>query len=401
MSIIVQKYGGSSLATPAHIEAVARRILEAREAGDDIVVVVSAMGSATSDLLGLAGEVADDPDPRELDVLLSTGECVSMSLLCMALKRLGADAVSLSGAQGGIRTSGDHFNAEIEQVDPARVRAELAAGRIVVVAGYQGEGPEQDVTTLGIGGSDITAVALAAALGAARCEICSDVDGVYSADPRVVDDAYRLDEISYAEMIELARHGASVLNPRAVTHARRHGVEIRACSTFEPEAGGTVIRDLSHDGEPRVVGVASHDAVLPVVVHGRGAEARELGDAVLDRLGKDDVFLDHTDDAARRRELLIPADDVADPDAFARRVRQAFGDRVDVEPERGSVSAVGLGVGEADALKSDSRTHSERAGIRLHGDYSGEHSFTCVVPPKQVERTVNVLHERLATESES
>lgn len=401
MSIIVQKYGGSSLATEKHIEGVARRVLRAREAGDDVVVVVSAMGSTTNDLLGLAGRVADDPSPRELDVLLSTGECVSMSLLCMALQRLGVDAVSLTGAQGGIRTSGDHFNAEIEQVDPARVRAELAAGRIVVVAGYQGEGPQRDITTLGIGGSDITAVALAAALDAERCEICSDVDGVYSADPRVVDDAYRIDELSYAEMIELARHGASVLNPRAVIHARKHGVEIHACSTFEPAAGGTVVRDLSYDGEPRVVGVASHDAVLPVVVHGRGREARELGDAVLDRLGKDDVFLDHTDESARRRELLIPADDVADPRAFTRKVRDAFGDRVDIEPERGSVSAVGLGVGDADALKSASRTHSESAGIRLHGDYSGEHSFTCVVPPKQVEQTMNLLHERLAAEPES
>jgi len=399
MGLIVQKFGGSSLASAEHVRGAAEQVLAARRDGHDVVVVVSAMGSTTSDLLGLAGDISDDPTPRELDVLLSTGECVSMSLLAMALQGHGVDAVSLTGAQGGIRTGPDHFNAAIEDIDTARIRAELDAGRVVVVAGYQGEGPTRDVTTLGIGGSDISAVALAGALGAERCEICSDVDGVYSADPRVVADAQRLDEISYAEMIELARHGAGVLNPRAVEHARDDGVEIFARSTFEPERGGTFVRDVTRTAGPRVVGVTSHDALLPVRI--QGDEVGRIGDAVLERLGKDDVFLDHTDTRGARRELLISHQDVADPEAFARRVRAEFGERVAIASPCGSVSAIGLRAGTADALRTESHTRSREAGIALHGDYNDEHWFTCVVEPRQVERALNVLHENLEIASDA
>lgn len=399
MGLIVQKFGGSSLASAEHVRGVAEQVLAARRGGHDVVVVVSAMGSTTSDLLNLAANISNDPSPRELDALLSTGECVSMSLLAMALQRRGVDAISLTGAQGGIRTNPGHFNTTIERVETTRVRFELDAGRVVVVAGYQGEDPTRDVATLGIGGSDVSAVALAGALGAERCEICSDVDGVYTADPGVVGDAQRLAEISYAEMIELARHGAGVLNPRAVEHARESGVEIFARSTFEPERGGTFVRDVARTEGPRVVAVASHDNLLPVRIENRAAD--RVGDAVLACLGKDDVFVDHTDSEAGRRELLIPHDDMIDPAAFARRVRRQFGEHVALGAPRGSVSAIGLRAGAAQELRAGSRARSREAGIELHGDYRDEHWFTCLIEPRQVERALNLLHDHLQITSEA
>lgn len=387
MSIIVQKYGGSSVASEEKIRLVASRVMEAKEAGHDVVVVVSAMGSTTSELLGLANNISDKPSVRELDMLLSAGERISMSLLSMAIQRLGQDAISLTGPQAGIHTTGHHFNANIDRVEPRRVRSELDDGRVVVVAGYQGLSAEQEVTTLGRGGSDTTAVALAAALEAERCEIYSDVDGVYSADPRVVKAARRIDEISYAEMVELARHGASVLNTRAVQYAWDHGVPLLARSTFDAESRGTAIHEVPREGEPKVAGVACHKALMSVTVNEIGT-----GDRVLESIGKGDIFLDRRDEGTGRRRLLIAAEDIADPEVFARDLNDEFGDGVTVDPKRGSVSAVGLGVGESDELKSKAHQAAEMAGIRLYGEVSGEHSFTLIVEPQQVSRAMNLLH---------
>lgn len=398
MSLIVQKYGGSSVADENRIGRVADRILERRRSGHDLVVVVSAMGTTTRRLREQAGRVADPPASRELDVLLATGECQSMALLAMALADRGAPSVSLTGAQAGIRTSDRHFNASIAGVAPERIRAELDGGRIAVVAGYQGLAASGDVATLGIGGSDISAVALAAALDADRCEICSDVPGVFSADPRLVDGARRLDEISYAEMLTLARHGASVLNPRAVRHARDRGVEIHARSTFRPEAGGTVVRDVPRPADPRVVGVACHPTLVPVTVASDdAAERAALGDAVREQAATEDIFLDRSSDRGGTRELFIAADEVPDPAAFGRTLHARFEGRVRVGDARASVSAVGLGLGGAAARwRRASRRQARRAGIRVHGDYSAEHALTCVVDPAQVEPAVELLHERLA-----
>ncbi|HYW75314.1 MAG TPA: aspartate kinase, partial [Gammaproteobacteria bacterium] len=240
MSLIVQKYGGSSVASLDHLRRVAARIAKTREAGHDVVVVVSAMGKMTSELLGRAQSLTSEPEPRELDMLLSAGERISMSLLAMALGELGLDAISLTGVQAGIYTDETHFNARIRNVDAARVREELGHGRVVVVAGYQGLTPAGEVATLGRGGSDTTAVALAAALEAERCEICSDVDGIYSADPRVVPEAMRIERMAYEDMLALARHGARVLNARAVEYARETATPVYAVSTFSNQ-GGTLV----------------------------------------------------------------------------------------------------------------------------------------------------------------
>src|SRR3989440_8581813 len=243
MSIVVQKYGGSSVADVTRIKQVAERVMRTRAAGHDVVVVVSAMGDTTDELLALAKQVSSNPDRRELDMLLTAGERISMALLSIAIRELGGDAISFTGSQSGIITNDRHVDARIIEVRPVRVQDELARGKIVVIAGYQGVSYRREVTTLGRGGSDTTAVAMAAALGAEYCEICSDVDGVYTADPRVVPEARRLDAIGYDEMQELAEHGARVLHAQAVEWARRAGIAVYARATASPplEPSGTRI----------------------------------------------------------------------------------------------------------------------------------------------------------------
>ncbi|MCK6589073.1 MAG: aspartate kinase [Polyangiaceae bacterium] len=251
-SIIVQKYGGSSVADVAKLGRVADRVVAAKRAGNDVVVVVSAMGKATDGLLSLARQAAAweegsaDPPRRELDMLLSTGERVSMSLLSIAIQARGFEAISFTGSQSGILTNDRHFDARIIEVRPHRIEDELARGKIVIVAGYQGMSYRREITTLGRGGSDTTAVALAAALEAERCEIYSDVDGVYSADPRVVGDAAHIPELDHAVLQEMAECGAKVICAQAVEWARRAGIAIYARSTFAPEgARQTVIRGVA------------------------------------------------------------------------------------------------------------------------------------------------------------
>jgi len=233
MAIVVQKYGGSSVADPDKIRQVARRVAATHAAGLKVVVVVSAMGKTTENLLALARTLSAEPPRRELDMLVSTGERVTMSLLSMALSECGCDAVSFTGSQSGIITDDRHFDAQIVEVRPHRIEEELERGRIVIVAGYQGMSQKREITTLGRGGSDTTAVALTAALGAEHCEIYSDVDGIYSADPRSLDDARHLPSIDYETMQEMAESGAKVLNARAVDWAKRHQIVIHARKTAD------------------------------------------------------------------------------------------------------------------------------------------------------------------------
>ncbi len=280
MALILHKYGGSSVADAASIKRVAERIVEAKRAGNDVVVTVSAMGDTTDDLIELAHEVSDVPDPREMDMLLTTGERISMSLLAMAIRSLGEDARSFTGSQAGMMTSAEHGEARIVDVTPTRVRQALDEGAVAIVAGFQGFNVDsKDITTLGRGGSDTTAVALAAVLGADVCEICTDVDGVFSADPRVVPAARKLDKVSYEEMLELAASGAKVLHIRAVEFARRHGVRLHVRSSFS-DAEGTWIGSSEGEQveEPVITGVAGDvsDAKITVVgvpdIPGKAAE---------------------------------------------------------------------------------------------------------------------------------
>src|SRR5262245_48359801 len=282
MSIIVQKYGGSSVADVTRILQVAERVMRTKQAGHDVVVVVSAMGDTTDDLLALAKQVSPNPERRELDMLLTAGERISMALLSMAIRQLGGDSISFTGSQSGIITNDRHVDARIVEVRPYRVQDELARGRIVVVAGYQGVSYKREVTTLGRGGSDTTAVAMAAALGADYCEICSDVDGVYTADPRVVPQAKRIGTLSYEETQELAESGAKVLNAQAVEFAKEKGIAIYASATASPLPGadpssdGTVVRRNAPRMPGTVVGVASERDVLVLQFVDRGGESQAL-----------------------------------------------------------------------------------------------------------------------------
>src|SRR5881394_1435037 len=268
MSIVVQKYGGSSVADVTRIKQVADRVMRTRREGHDVVVVVSAIGNTTDELLGMAKQVSANPARRELDMLLSAGERISMALLSMAIRELGGDAVSFTGSQSGIITNDRHADARIIEVRPVRVQDELARRKIVVIAGYQGMSYKREVTTLGRGGSDTTAVAMAAALGADYCEICSDVDGVYTADPRVVPAARRIGTLSYEETQELAESGAKVLNAQAIEFAKEKGIAIYARATSgplpgpDPSSDGTVVRKSAPRMPGTVIGVASERDVM-------------------------------------------------------------------------------------------------------------------------------------------
>ncbi|MBV8352218.1 MAG: aspartate kinase [Verrucomicrobia bacterium] len=270
MSIVVQKYGGSSVADAQKLKRVAERVMQTRASGHDVVVVVSAMGDTTDNLLALAKTISPNPDRRELDMLLSAGERISMALLSMAIRELGGDAISFTGSQSGIITNDRHVDARIIEVRPYRVEDELVRGKIVVVAGYQGVSYRKEITTLGRGGSDTTAVAMAAALGAEWCEICSDVDGVYSADPRVVSQARRIPVLSYEESQELAESGAKVLNAQAVEFAKEKSISIYARATTsplpgeDPSADGTVVRKHGPRAPGSVIGIASEKEVLMI-----------------------------------------------------------------------------------------------------------------------------------------
>ncbi len=308
MGIIVQKFGGSSVADAEKIKRVAEKVSKTRAAGHDVVVVVSAMGNTTNDLLALARSVDAQASRRELDMLLSVGERISMALLSMAIQKLGYQAISLTGSQSGIITTDTHTNARIIDVRPFRIQDELARGSVVIVAGYQGTSYRREVTTLGRGGSDTTAVALAGALGAEACEIYSDVDGIFTSDPRFVLDAARLDSVTYEEMLELARHGAKVLNAEAVAFAQRHKIALHAKSTHQTESQGTVIRP---DGWPERA--LREAAVAPRAVSALGYcvavdVAEEMG-AVLGALGEmvgEAELLQIDSDGARTFALIDP-----------------------------------------------------------------------------------------------
>lgn len=278
MPVVVQKYGGTSVADPSRIKVVADRIVQTRRAGNDLVVVVSAMGQTTDTLLELAAQVSTSPHPRELDMLLTAGERISMALLSMALNDRGVPAVSYTGSQAGILTDSAHGGARITRITGERVRESLDAGKVVIVAGFQGVDPtSKEITTLGRGGSDTTAVALAGSLGAVACEILTDVSGVFSADPRVVPGARLLPEIEYGQMLALARAGAGVLMPHSVEFAMEHQVPVHVRSSFDDEEGSWMRPDLA---ELPFVGIAHR--VEPdqgvVTIVGRDAHSAAAGE---------------------------------------------------------------------------------------------------------------------------
>ncbi|MGY1579787.1 aspartate kinase [Streptomyces sp. MN13] len=303
MALVVQKYGGSSVADAESVKRVARRVVAARESGDDIVVVVSAMGDTTDDLLTLAEEVGADGHSRELDMLLTAGERISMALLAMAIGDLGYDARSFTGSQAGVVTDAEHGRARITEVAPKRLREALDEGAIVIVAGFQGVSREtNDITTLGRGGSDTTAVALAAALDADVCEICTDVDGVFTADPRIVPAARKIDRIAAEDMLELAAHGAKILHLRSVEFARRFGVPIHVRSSFS-EKDGTWVTDRGV-GKTAAGGENMEQPVISGIAHDRSQAKVTIG-GVPDKTGAAAVIFTALAEAGVNLDMIV------------------------------------------------------------------------------------------------
>jgi aspartate kinase len=343
MSIVVQKYGGSSVADVTRMKQVADRVMQTRRAGHDVVVVVSAMGDTTDDLLSLAKQVSPNPDRRELDMLLTAGERIAMALLSMAIRELGGDAISFTGSQSGIITNDRHVDARIIEVRPFRVQDELARGKIVVIAGYQGVSYRREVTTLGRGGSDTTAVAMAAALGAEYCEICSDVDGVYTADPRVVPQATRIGVLSYEETQELAESGAKVLNAQAVEFAKDQGIAIYARATrsplpgADPSADGTVVRRHPPRMPGTVVGVASERDVLVL-------QADAAPQDVLALLDQHHVAGKQLHVAGDRLTLVLSRENLHEEARVRDAIARVFGEGVRIQDGLGALSVVGAGI---------------------------------------------------------
>lgn len=396
MSVIVQKYGGSSVADPEKIRAVARRVVETRRQGHDVVVVVSAMGKTTDSLLALARQISPDPGRRELDMLLSVGERISMSLLSMAINDLGHRAISFTGSQSGIITDTSHVNARIIEVRPVRILSALAEGRIVIVAGYQGVSLEKEVTTLGRGGSDTTAIALAAALSAEYCEICSDVDGVYSADPREIPEARRIADMSHGEMLELSLAGAKVLAAEAVEYARRHGITIHAASTFSNTGHTRVSKEVGGSSSP-VAAVTADRQLAGFCLSGiTGAEvSRAL--QMLSEWGVTVRFVDvvGNGDGPRRMNAWFRTLNVPGLESLTAVATETWGERFRLRRDVGSVTVVGTGVSDKPALLARVFEAVGELHAEVLESHQTPHGITLLLPLEQVGPCQLALHGRL------
>jgi aspartate kinase len=392
MPVVVQKYGGSSVADVGKLRRVAERVMRTRQQGHDVVVVVSAMGDTTDDLLGLARQVSPNPERRELDMLLSAGERISMALLSMAIRELGGDAISFTGSQSGIITNDRHVDARIIEVRPFRVQDELARGRIVVVAGYQGVSYRREVTTLGRGGSDTTAVAMAAALDAEYCEICSDVDGVYSADPRLVAGAQRIGVLSYEETQEMAEAGAKVLNAQAVEFAKERGIAIYARATAsalpgaDPSSDGTVVRKSPPRMPGTVIGVASERDVI--VLDG---DSRPL--ALLDLLDDYGIGGKQLHVFGERATLLISRENLHEETKLRDALQTRLDGRARLVDGLAAVSVIGAGINATYATVRRGTTLLHDIGITTGGVATSSFRTTWLVPRDRTEQAVRRLHD--------
>ena len=406
MALIVQKYGGSSLIDSAAIRNVAGRIGDAASNGE-IVAVVSAMGDTTDRLIALANEISDDPEPRELDVLQSTGELVSCTLVAMALRARGNPAISLSGAQAGIRTDATFGKAKITDIDAGRVREELGKGHIVVVAGFQGMTESAEVTTLGRGASDISAVALAAALSAERCEVYTDVDGIYTADPRLVPDARKLDEIGYEEMLELASAGAKMA-PRSIEMGMVYGVPIYVASSSKTGPGtliheGAVMSERVGETRNRVRSVATDGKVAKITVLGipdRPGGAAEVFEPLADAdISVDVIVQSAVVDGRADLTFTVAKVDLSRAEAVVRGNVEGLGATgLSTADDLAKVSIVGTGMQDAPGYASRMFAALSGEGINIDVITTSEIRITCVIPESRLGDAARALHKTFLVE---
>ena len=401
VSLIVQKYGGTSVGTPERILNVARRILATKEAGNQVVAVVSAMSGVTNNLIKLANEVTGEADPteREMDVLLSTGEQTTIALTAMALNAMGAKAVSLTGAQAGIKTDGVHTKARISNISPEGVHELLNDDNIVILAGFQGETPDGKITTLGRGGSDLTAIAMAAAIDADLCQIFTDVDGVYTCDPRVVPDARKIDEISYDELLEMASSGTKVMQSRSVEFAKKFGVtfEVRNSLNNNP---GTIVKEETMSMESVVIrGVSLERAQAKVTISGVSdtpgtaskifgavSDANIIVDMIVQNVSKtgftDISFTVNKDDVVKAEEALKP-------------VLEELGDGASIEAQDGiaKLSMVGIGMRSHSGVAAEMFKALSEAGVNIEMISTSEIKVTVTVAEDQIDQAAQVMHD--------
>ncbi|OOZ35883.1 aspartate kinase [Solemya velesiana gill symbiont] len=398
MALIVQKYGGTSVGTPERIQAVAEKVAAVRERGDQIIVVVSAMSGETNRLISLSKEINERPDPREMDVLVATGEQVTIALLSMALHKIGCPARSYTGGQVHILTDSAHSKARIQDIDDARVRADLEAGRVVVVAGFQGVDEHGNITTLGRGGSDTTAVAMAAALTADECQIFTDVDGVYTTDPRVEPKACRLEKITFEEMLEMASLGSKVLQIRAVEFAGKYNVPLRVLSSFEEGEGTLITFEDEGMEQAKISGIAFNRDEAKLTIRGvpdqPGVAYSILGpisgsnievDMIVQNISEDNTtdftFTVHRNDYPKALELLKETAEIVG-------AREVDGDEGIVK-----ISLVGVGMRSHAGIAATMFETLAKEGINIRMISTSEIKISVVVDEKYLELGVRSLHE--------
>jgi len=405
MALIVQKYGGSSVVDAERIKSVARRIARTKDQGNQVVVVVSAMGDTTDELIQLAYQISEKSDNRELDVLLSTGEVVSSTLLTMALHGMGYPAISLSGAQAGIRTDSTYSRARILKVESRRVTKELEKGNIVIVAGFQGITDEMDITTLGRGGSDTTAVALAVSLGAEVCQIYTDVEGVYTADPRLVPEARQLAEIGYEEMLELASYGAKVLHPRAVELGELHNIPILVASSFTQNPGTLIHGGVSMEVRNKVRSIAHNLDVAMITLVGV-PDRPGIAASIFSPLAKAGISIDTIVQNAGIEGItnltftvtksdLVRAIEVVQPIAKTVGARECVSDS-----KLGQVSIIGTGMQNTPGYAARMFTALSEDNINIQLITTSEIRITCIIDEDRVKDAVRVLHRAFKMEIE-
>ena len=406
MALIVQKYGGSSVADAQQIKNVARRVARTKDEGNQVVVVVSAMGNTTDDLVRLACQISEQPTDREFDVLLSTGEIVSSTLLAMALGSLGHRAISLSGAQAGIHTDSSYSRARILRVDTKRVVSELKKGNIVIVAGFQGVSGKRDITTLGRGGSDTTAVALAASLGAEVCQIFSDVEGVFAADPRLVPEAKKLKEVSYEEMLELATYGARVMHNRAVELGWLYNVPILVASSFSDSPGTIICKEASMEVKNKVSGIVHDTNVAKVTVVGV-PDHPGIAAAIFEPLARANISIDTIVQNASINNItdltftvartdLLKAMSIVEPVAKSVGGKQSVADST-----LAKVSIVGTGMQNTPGYAARMFRALHQHGINIQLITTSEIRITCIISEDKVKDAIRALHQAFELETET
>ena len=403
MTCIVQKYGGSSVADVDRLRKIAGLIAGLKGQNNDIAVVVSAMGKTTDELVAMARELSPKPPRREMDMLLSTGERITMAMLCMALHEQGLDAVSLTGSQAGIITNDRHNDAQVIEVRPFRVQDEMAKGKVVIIGGFQGVSYKRDITTLGRGGSDTTAVALAAALDAERCEIYSDVDGVYSTDPSVVADAMHLPEVSYPVMQEMSTAGAKVLHASAVQFAKEKDIAIYARATFSP-GRETVIRRLSPGKIVGVQAVVSEKQVERVRLH--GADVHSCFKQAVDFLESEQVPIKEVsvaeipaDGHQSAASFVVSPKNVYGWEQIKSTLQSKLGEGIQFDTDLAALSLIGEGLNRNNLTLLEAIGLLADSGISVHGITTTSFRISLLVPRDQVEKSVELCHTRWVANS--